>query len=324
MIRTGSEADWLSPTRAWRLSECPASVRLPAGTLSAATRSTEVNSGVLAHRALNRWIAEEGYRSAHPRSALADAADCCVRTAAVAPPGDWRVTRARLLARTPSILDLVSDRPPEHVLSEIELRDEQLRLRGELDLLLMGTEVAVVDLKTQTLKGRRLPRQVEFQLLTYAHLVRATHGRLPSQVKVLSLNRGLIDIPVTLGRIDRLLETLAAVRRADPHATNPDPETCRFCPRRLRCEDHWQAAAEWPGADAVRGRAIRVENAASGVSAVLLETPAGNAWVGGIPADIAPAAGERDVRVVRVRGGVVREDGLPQWQWLPRSAIYLS
>ena len=86
------------------------------------------------------------------------------------------MSRARLIARGMSLVDLIGDRPPEQVLSEIELRDEDLRLRGQLDLLLLGDEIVVVDLKTQTLLDEGLPEWVKFQLTVYAHLIQKAYG----------------------------------------------------------------------------------------------------------------------------------------------------
>jgi CRISPR/Cas system-associated exonuclease Cas4 (RecB family) len=288
-----------------------------------ANNGQEVNAGTLAHRVLERWILAEGYRAADPKAALTEAADACVAELHGAPPSSWRVSRARLIARGMSLVDLIGDRAPEHVLSEIELKDEDLRLRGQLDLLLLGDETVVVDLKTQTLLDEELPEWVEFQLRVYAHLVEKTYGKLPARAEVFSLNRGRREVQITEESIQDALAGLATARAADLSSANPSPEVCRFCDRRLVCEPHWGVVTTWPDVDAVEGAVQRAEHAATGVVALLLETADGAAWVSGIPRAFADVIAGDVIRCVRVRH-VETSGATPEWRWRGMSTCRIS
>lgn len=321
MSQPSAGAGWLSPTRAWRLIECPASVLPVAGTVSGGNAKLAVNTGTLAHRALERWIRTEGYRAADPKAALAEAADACAAELAGEPPSSWRVSRARLVARGVSLVDLIGDRTPDQVLSEIGLKDEDLKLRGQPDLLLLGDEIVVVDLKTQALREEELPAWVEFQLMVYAHLIRTTYGTLPTRAEVFSLNRGRKEVAITEESLEMALVALASARAVDPSHANPSPEVCRFCDRRFACEPHWGVATSWPNADAVTGMVERTEHAAAGVVALLLATANGLAWISGIPERIASVSPKDTVRVVRVRRVGTADNGLREWRWRDSSAM---
>lgn len=316
-----SPAGWLSPTRAWSLIECPASVLPAAGNGPAGGAIQEVNTGTLAHRVLERWIRAQGYRAADPEAALAEAADARVTELTGGPPASWRVSRARLVARGLSLVDLIGDRTPDQVLPEIELEDEDLRLRGRLDLLLLGDEIVVVDLKTQTLLEDGVPEGVAFQLAVYALVIQRNYGTLPTRTEVFSLNRGRIVVPLTDESLSSALEALEKARAADSSIATPSSATCLFCDHRLSCEPHWDVAPGWPQTDAVEGEIIRVESAATGVSAVHLETVTGPVWVSGIPTSLVSGTPGQQVRLVRMRGRRANADGALEWRWTGVSAI---
>ncbi|WP_433166368.1 PD-(D/E)XK nuclease family protein [Kribbella sp. CA-247076] len=314
-------AGWLSPSRAWRLIECPASVQPVAGNGPGAATDQEVNTGTLAHRALERWIRAEGYRAGDPKAALAEAADACAAELPGGPPSSWRVSRARLVARGMSLVDLIGQRMPAQVLSEVKLQDDDLRLRGQLDLLLLGDDIVVVDLKTQTLLDEGLPEWVQFQLTLYAHLIEKIYGDLPARVEVFSLNRGRIDVPITKETLRDARGALAMARAANPSHAKPSREACQFCARRLECEPHWEVAMRWRNTDALEGAVVRVEEATTGVAAVLLEGLAGRAWASGIPTDlIAAATPGQMLRLVRVHHVGVGADRVALWRWRRLSA----
>lgn len=321
MSQASAAGGWLSPTRAWRLIECPASVRPAAGTVPGADADLEVSTGTLAHRALERWIRAQGYRAEDPRAALAEAADDCAAELPGGAPSSWRVSRARLVARGMSLVELIGDRTPEQVLSEVELQDVDLRLRGQLDLLLLGDEIVVVDLKTQTLLEEELPEWAQFQLTIYAHLIEKTYGVLPARAEAFSLNRGRIEVPITEMSLQTTLAALASARAADPSHANPSPEVCLFCDRRLGCKPHWEVAMSWPNPDAVTGEVVRLEEAASGVCALLLDTPTGPAWASGIPIALLNAVPGQQVRLIRVHHVGVNTNGTSEWRWRRLSAV---
>lgn len=321
MSQPSAACDWLSPTRAWRLIECPASVRHVAASGTGSARDQEANAGTLAHVVLERWIVTEGYRAPDPKAALSAAAEACAEELPGGPPTNWSISRARLVARGISLANLIGDRLPGHVLSEIELKDEDLRLRGQLDLLLLGDEIVVVDLKTQTLLGEGLPEWVAFQMTVYAHLIRKTYATLPSRAEVFSLNKGRKKVPITEESLQEGLAALASARAADPLDANPSPDVCSFCVRRFVCEPHWNVAMDWPDTDAVEGTVRRVEPAATGVVALLLITYSGPAWLSGIPEGLADVSPGDEVRVVRVRRVDTSGGDFREWRWQSLSAL---
>ena len=94
-------------------------------------------------------------------------------------------------------------------------------MRGQLDLLLLGDEIVVVDLKTQTLLEREVPDWVGFQLTVYAHLIRKAYGTLPTRAEVFSLNRGRIVVPIAEASVQAALDTLVRARAADMSQAEP-------------------------------------------------------------------------------------------------------
>lgn len=317
----GPFAGWLSPTRAWRIVECPASVR-PLASGVATVQDEQVNVGTLTHRVLEHWIRAAGYRTADPQGALADAADACESKLHGSPPPGWRISRARLIARGLSLVDLIGNRPPEHVVSEIELQDDDLRLRGQVDLLLLGDEIVVVDLKTETMLDEGLTDWMRFQLTIYAHLVQKTYGRLPDSAEVFSLNRGRRKVHITEESVRDALTALVTARAADRTHADPSPATCHFCGRRLECAPHWDASSTWPVRDAVEGVVERAEYAAAGMTALLLKTADGPEWVSRIPGAAGQAAPGDSVRIVRLkRVAPSRNDQMRAWSWQRTSAI---
>lgn len=238
------------------------------------------------------------------------------------PPPGWTLARARLIARGQSFVDLIGSRTTEQIVSEAELWDPKFRLRGKPDLILLGDEVVVVDLKTQTFRDDDLPEWIEFQLAIYAHLVERTFGSRPDRAEVFSLSRGRIPVPITAAQIDAALAAVKTARQLDRDIAHPSPEVCRYCDRRCECDVHWHAAAEWLDADCLEGIAERVEVATNGVAAVRVLTAQGAAWVGKIPADlltVRPGDAVRFVRVRRVRIG--DSDAPPEWRFRAMSAL---
>lgn len=327
MITTGVEqAGWCSPTRLWSLLNCPASAgEPPADTTWTASSNHETNAGTLAHNALETWIKSGGFRSGDPRASLAEVADALLPDSTGRPPPRWPMARARLLARAPLLAGLIGSRTDNQILSEVELRDNAFRLHGKPDLVLLGDEVVLLDLKTQTLKHGELPEWVDFQLNLYAHLVRVHQGVRPDSVQILSLNRGLIPVLVT---DETILTALDAARRARETLlgdARPAAEVCRFCDRRLTCTPHWDASLSWDSADCVEGVIDRLEVAANGRAAVRVAQAESEAWVSGIPASLLTSArtGER-IRVVRVRQASPTPENGIDWRWRDSSALRIQ
>lgn len=313
--------DWLSPTRVWRLTECPASVG-PVVTTSVAGSKDSPNAGRVAHRAVQLWIEGDGYRDADPRSRLADAISAALADFGGESPVGWPTTRARLLSRSRELAERLV--VGEYVRSEEELRDPVRALRGTPDIVVLSTvEAAVIDLKTQTFKEESLTASIVFQLTIYAHLVEQAYGVLPSQVEVFSLNRGRMHVAVTPATVANALATVEQARKADISVANPSPETCRYCRRRIDCQPQWDAAPFWPSRDCIEGTIERIERAANGAAAILVRSPGGLQWVGGIPGELVSASVGTSIRLVRLyRSDLAGDSG--GFKWSPQSALALN
>jgi hypothetical protein len=269
---------------------------------------------------MQAWIQSGGYRSNDPARKLADAINDTLAQVGGTPPPTWAVTRARLLARAPALAELLTAETTARVICETELIDPALMIRGTPDVVVVGERIAVIDLKTQTLKHDRLPPWAEFQLTIYAHLVERTHRELPTIVEVFSLNRGRLPVVVTPTTVRTALDAVVSARAADPTETRPAFEVCRFCARRLECQPHWDAAVSWATVDCVEGIVERTEQSSTGVIAVLVETAVGPAWVTGMPsAAIALGKGER-FRAVRLLPADAGTGERRAWRWAGASA----
>jgi CRISPR/Cas system-associated exonuclease Cas4 (RecB family) len=318
---SSNSRDWLSPTRVWRLTQCPASVG-PVVSTSVAASADSPNAGTVAHRAVQLWIKGDGYRDADPRSRLADAISAALAGFGGESPVGWPTTRARLLSRSRELAErLVIG---EYVLSEEELRDPVRTLRGVPDIVMLSPgEAAVIDLKTQTFKEESLTASIVFQLTIYAYLVELAYGVFPNQVEVFSLNRGPMPVVVTPATVTNALATVEQARKADITIANPSPETCRYCRRRMDCQPQWDAAPFWPSRDCIEGTIERIETAANGAAAILVSSPAGLQWVSGIPGELVSASVGASIRLVRLyRSGPAGDSG--GFRWSPQSALALN
>lgn len=318
---------WLSPSRAWRLLKCPASVgcQVPVdGGVYSNNDRVETNAGTLAHSALERWIRTSGYQCDNPGVVLADAADACLADLGAAAPPGWTLVRARLLARGAALAELLGRRRLEDIASEVELTDAVIKLRGTPDLVLLGSESILLDLKTQTIRGN-VPEWVAFQLNLYAHLVSAAYGRRPDSVEIFSLNRGRVPVEITEQSIQTALAGLEAARASTGGEARPGPDVCFFCNRRFSCQAHWDVAVAWHDSDCVEGVIKRFEVAASGFAAVLVDGSAGETWVSGIPEQKISAGKTGDrIRLVRLRRAVAAAEGQDNgWRWRNVSDLQL-
>lgn len=318
---TDQALELLSPTRAWRLTKCPASVS-PVMNVGAVGETREVNTGTLAHRVLERWIAAEGYRAPNPRQTLSATIDQCVTELDGGIPTGWVLARARLLVRGAALAELVGARSPDEVMSEQRLTDRKLRLQGTPDLVLLGDDVILIDLKTQTFTEDDVPNWVKFQLAIYAHLVEHAYGKRPDRVEVLSLNRGQISVTVTDESISDALEAVASARELDRHEAKPEQAVCYFCQRRLECQPHWEVSGAWPDADCIEGTVQCIEEAATGVVAVLVKTEHNEVWVTRVPTDLMLGSISDQVRFVRLGRIRTSDNGVIGRRW-ERSSMLL-
>ena len=313
------DREWLSPTRAWRLTECAASVG-PVTNAPIALENNALNAGTAAHRAIQVWINSNGYEDDDVRRRLSEAIDTVLKdSGGNVVVGEWTSTRARLLARAVQLAALL--RRGGRVVSEKELRDSRHKLRGTPDIVVLGQGGAsVIDLKTPTTNCNSLPPWINFQLSIYAHLVRQEYGVLPRQTDVFRLNKGLIPAAISKSSVAVALETVQRAREADRSVASPAPETCRYCRRRIECQPHWDAATSWPETDCVEGTIERIERAENGLTALHLQTSAGLQWVSGIPSVLVTAAVGERLRLLRLKRSESVGD-LNGFIWRPHSAL---
>lgn len=316
---TASGVDLLSPSRAWRLTQCPASGG-PSGVRNGPA-TAQRNAGTLAHDALELWIRDQGFRESNSKGALARALDGALAAAGgIAPPG-WTMIRSRLRARASELVAALDAVPTARVIPEERIVDTALGIEGTPDVVVIGNTVALLDLKTEEMDNGEVSRWAVFQLQIYAYLVAVAHGRLPSRVEIFSANRGRLPVEVTRTDVDAARDKLLAAREADRSIARPAPETCFFCRRRTICQPHWDAVATWPERDCVEGRLTQTEHAANGLVAAQVQTSDGDTWVSGIPDSVLIADTGSAIRFVRVTAKRDSDGGSANWRWSPVSEL---
>lgn len=314
-----NDEGWLSPTRAWRVAQCPASAG-PGVSGAAQVDRPAQNKGSLGHRALDFWVRAKGYQEADVRGAMRTAVDRAVAELRSEVPSDWTLTSKRLLARAPALAEAFGD-DVDCVISEGTIRDAALRIYGTPDVVVLGKEITLIDLKTEQLDHGEISPWIKFQLSVYAHLVGQEHGSLPCRVEVFSTQRGRMPVQLKDTDISAALSAIEAARRAHPSSTNPDEDTCRYCLRRLRCDAQWQAALLWSKRDCLAGRVTRTERSLNGLTGLWLETADGPVLLSGVPTVLVPDLDGRTIRAVRVSASPRSESDQPNWRWGVRSAL---
>lgn len=107
---------------------------------------------------------------------------------------------------------------------------------------------------------------------------------LPQHVIVFSLQRGPAEIEVPPSAIAALLDQIRTAQNAECTIARLHADTCRFCPKRMTCDPHWDAAPTWERSDAIEGTILDIEHSSSGAVALLI----GSRWLTGIPASKLP------------------------------------
>ncbi|AIF40725.1 hypothetical protein HX89_07000 [Dermacoccus nishinomiyaensis] len=215
------------------------------------------------------------------------------------------VTRARLQTRGQALSEILASagsRPQ----SEVLLRDDDRGLFGILDIVAPEAGGLIIDLKTGGRKASAaISTEIDHQMTFYAHLFQANFGAFPERVLVFSLQRGLLEIPVTSSDIAPFLSKIHAAQTSERVTAYPQADVCRYCPKRVICEPHWDAISAWDDADAIEGEIAAIEHSSSGTAAVQI----GGQWLTGIsatilPSNLAPGQFARAVRVRRRSGSV--------------------
>lgn len=319
---TTPSGELLSPSRAWRLTQCPASGG-PSGPPNKPA-SAKANAGTLAHHALELWIKEEGFRESDPKAALARALDGALAAAGGIAPPRWTMIRSRLRARAGELVTALDVSATSQVISEERIVDTALGVEGTPDVVVIGDTVALLDLKTEEMENDVVSHWAMFQLRVYAHLVEVAYGGVPSRVEIFSANRGRLPVQVTRTDVDAARAELLAAREADRTIAKPAPETCFFCRRRTICQPHWDAAAAWLDRDCVEGRLTQTEHAANGLVAARVQTSDGDTWVSGIPESVLIASTGSGVRFVRLTAKRDSDGDSANWRWGPLTEVRAS
>lgn len=303
MIPEAPESQWWSATATWRLLRCPASAA-PASAPSRPIGQTADNAGAIAHLALQRWIEAGEWSSAHPGTRLQERFDEVAKAHEAEPARmpQGSVTRARLQTRGQALSEILASagsRPQ----SEVLLRDDDRSLFGILDIVSPEAGGLIIDLKTGRNASAAISPEIDHQMTFYAHLFQANFGAFPERVLVFSLQRGLVEIPVTSSDIDPFLSKIHAAQLSERVTAYPHADVCRYCPKRVWCEPHWGAISAWDDADAIEGEVAAIEHSSSGTAAVQI----GGQWLTGIsatilPSNLVPGQYARAVRVRRRRG----------------------
>lgn len=291
-------SQWWSATATWRLLNCPASAT-PAHAPAHSPTSVADNAGALAHLALQAWVESGAWYRPDPGTRLQELFDE-VAVAHEANPGRMPravVTRARLKSRGTELAAILA-RAGAGIRSELLLSDESRHLFGILDIAAPAPGGLIVDLKTGSDASSEVSPAIEHQMTFYAHLFQTAYGALPERVIVFSLLRGLTEIQVTSAAVVSLLDQIRAAQLSEGAIARPQADTCRFCPKRMTCQPHWDAVPGWDSPDAIEGEIGNIEHSNSGLTALLI----GTQWLtglsaGALPDGVAPGQFARAVRI---------------------------
>lgn len=308
MTGNALQPEWWSATSTWRLLQCPKSAT-PSLTPEKPAATSVDNAGTLTHLALQAWIEARGWAQSDPAGSLIGMFDEAASTRGVDATrlAGATVARARLKARAPDLAGLVYG--ATDVRSEYSIRDDAQHLFGILDVVVLGGKGIFIDLKTGGHASTSAWSAMKHQMTFYAHLFRVAFGDLPEGVVIFDLMRGPSEFEVTSLAVDLLIEQILGARQSDVTIARPQPDVCRFCPKRIGCQPHWEAMREWDHPDAIEGVVEKVERSTSGLAALQID----GEWLTGIPERslLTSDLVGRSVRVVRLRRTSV--GGLHEW-----------
>lgn len=318
MIPDTVTPQWWSATATWRLLRCPASAT-PAPAPTRPLTQVADNVGSVAHLALQAWAESGEWLLSDPGTRLQERFDEVALAHGVDPARmpQGVITRARLKTRAKQLAAILSGANTD-VRSELLLRDESNHLFGILDIAGIGSDGFIIDFKTGRHAAAEFSTAIEHQMTFYAHLFQASYGALPKRIIVFSLQRGPTEIQVSPSAVADLLERARAAQLTERTVARPDVRTCRFCPKRMTCQPHWDAVPSWERPDAVEGIVNNIEHCSSSTSTALI----GGRWLTGIPQTTLPSGTRagKFVRVVRVR----RRNDSDHEEWAAGSTTHIQ
>lgn len=203
-----------------------------------------------------------------------------------------RITRSRLKVRAQAIWGMLLGCGSDvQVLTELNLEDRQRRLRGRLDVLVRGpNSLRVIDLKTNATvtPNGTLAADLRFQLLFYAGLVESSFGQVPDTVEAFSLVDGHHVMPVQEIDVTKVRTKVRVAQEqwiGGDRVAEPEEGTCKFCPRRLECDPHWNVPRVAGLHDSIEGKVIRAVSSDDASLSLLLETVDGVRWLNALKSD---------------------------------------
>lgn len=305
----------MAPTRIYRLVQCLASGE------SARTAATpqhlsgpSADTGSIAHRALERWVRDGLWQQDSDGIILRrvyEEEGSKSHTSVNTQPGG-RLLGLRLRNVGKSLHHRLSALPPGQVFTEQIVEDHVSHIRGVIDLLIVEDHVVhLYDYKTGrsafTEEGG-VADSVRTQLIAYGIILSRDYPERQLRLSVVSPQRGIIDVPydakqaaVIEARVAEF-QTLTNSQR-DQHAS-PHEDCCRFCPRRLRCDPHWETAKNEGWTDVIEGEIIDVRRSDSGLFAVAVKANNTVSWILNLDPAFVPAVPERvpsRIRGVRLK-----------------------
>lgn len=318
-------ANWLTATGSARAAICGASLTRGSGP-TRMTRSPQT-TGAIAHLVLESWLRANGWNSGHPRVAFAEALASVEETTGrrLAGMSGGAKIQLQLQQKVAGLTVLLQELGTTAGEIDVEepLVDERRHFWGIPDVLVRASGWLIIDLKTGRSTDSSLAT-ARAQLLLYAHLVSTMHGRLPSELAVLSTVGGLQRVEFRPADVAAHVSMLAELRNTKEPDARPDSEVCRFCPKRFECEPHWNALPTWTGADAVQGRVITSERSRNGRLAITFveddSEQTALVWdIDGATVRTRPGAGSR-VAFIRLSPSAATERS---WRWSQYSAVRL-
>lgn len=312
---------WIAPTRIHRLLQCLASgegSRNPAQTQRLTGLSADIGS--IAHRALERWVRDGLWQPDKDgimlRLVYEEEGRKSTGNVNVQPGGRLLGLRLKNLGKL--LRDKLSAAGPDQVFPELMVDDHVSHIRGVIDLLIVEDHVLhIYDYKTGrsafTEEGR-IADSVRTQLVAYGIMLSRGNPGRQLRLSVVSPQRGIIDVAYDARQAaaieSRVAEFQELTDSQRDQRASPNEDCCRFCPRRLRCDPHWEAAENEGWTDLIEGEVINVRRSESGQFAVAVKAHGTVSWILNLDPALVPAAPERlPPRLRGVRLKPVRAEG---------------
>lgn len=249
----------ISPARIERLLSCPLRVAFEQDAQDAATGSSRgaghgatslpAAVGTAVHRAIELAIDQRLDADAAWDLACDEVAE---RGTDPREANNATRMRLRLGRRLPQLIQFIDDKHPLEILTEHWMRSIDGRLQGRADLVLLGEEAVVVDVKSGLSENDDgSPRDAYVrQLAVYAHLVAESHEVGDVTCAIFSLRDGMV--PVHLRTDDRDAMVAEAIHSLDafnmrvPHdqPAQPSCSACSWCPYLTECDAAWRAVTD--------------------------------------------------------------------------------